>query len=108
MSASADKNIFQLYFDKGKQVPFVVRRNNWNSNYGLVVIEVHPRKTKTGWYGDAIGFGLPPLNGSETNPHYGLPESPKEIPCSGCYQWTVVEEVSEKWLPYLEAAKEKL
>lgn len=96
------KNLFQIYFDNNKKCPFVVRRENWSTNYGLLVSKVIPRKTPNGWYGIAYGYGLPPLDGSPENSYFGIPGEPQEIKCSGCFQWQIVPVVPDVWLSYFK------
>lgn len=95
------KNIIQLYFDVGRQVPFVVRRANWGPQYGLAVTSVSPRRSSGGWYGEASGFGLPPLDGTLPNDYWGFPGQPVSIGTAGSYQWQLVSPVPEHWLQYL-------
>lgn len=96
------KNIIELYFDNNKLVPFVVRRENWNDVFGILVTEVRPRKTATGWYGDVKGFPLPPLNGVAGNDYWGQTGCPAKVSCAGCYQWTLVKDVPEQWQKFMD------
>ena len=91
------KNIVQLYFDNDKKLPFIVRRGSWSDSFALLITSVKPRKTSNGWFGDVIGFGLPPLRGNRQNSYWGTPGNPKKVSCSGCYQWELVTDVHEKW-----------
>jgi hypothetical protein len=91
------KNLVQLYFENGKKLPFVARRNTWNEQYGILVTAVKPRKTETGWYGTVKGFSLPPLDGSQPNDYWGEVGKPTEIPNSGSYQWSLVDNIPDKW-----------
>lgn len=97
----AGKNIVQLYFDNGKRVPFIVRRDNWSGDYALLVTSVRPRRTPTGWYGSVQGFALPPLNGESAAERWGRTGEPIEVNCSGCYQWQLIEQAPREWMGYL-------
>lgn len=98
------KNLIQLYFDNGKSVPFIARRSNWSKQYGLLVTDVKPRKTKSGWYGEVQGFALPPLDGSPANDYWGEVNAPREVPNSGSYQWSMVGDVPAEWKRFVEKA----
>ena len=80
-------NIFQIYKENDCQLPFYVRRQNWNKVYKLKVIEVHPK----GNYGTAIGYAVPAKDKMgftiPVNEYWGTETNPKEISCAGCYQW---------------------
>lgn len=90
----AHKNIIELYFDNGKQCPFVVRRENWSEAYSLLVVSVRPKKTPTGWYGTVYGFALPCAN---QNGYWGWPGEPIEVPNAGSYQWVLVPISKLSW-----------
>ena len=96
------KNIIQLYFDNGKKVPFVVRRENWPASYALVVTRVRPRRSGSGWFGEVEGFPLPPLDGSEGNDYWGRPGEPSDVPNSGSYQWSMVTEIPPEWKVWVQ------
>jgi len=95
------KNLIQLYFDNGKSVPFIVSRESWDCDFGLLVVAVKPKKGPSGWFGSVRGFGLPPLNGQDPNPYWGNPGEPIEVSCAGSYQWELLTQVPEAWQPYL-------
>lgn len=89
------KNIFEIYQDNGRVVPFLVRRASWSDAYALVVTDVMIKKFP---YGTAIGFGLKPLDGSKYTDYWGTEEEPKPINCAGCYQWELVtERIPPEW-----------
>jgi hypothetical protein len=81
-------NIFQIWESIGKTTPFAVRRDNWEEKYYTIVEKVEIKKMP---YGKAYGYTT--INGEFSN-HYEYAEEwvkDKTIPCSGCYQWTLVE-----------------
>ena len=93
-------NIFRLYLENEKKVPFVVRRNSWGEDYGLLVLSVELNRypaSKGGPYGTATGFGLPPLNGNEPQEYWGLPGCPVEVRNAGSWQWERVENIPQEW-----------
>lgn len=79
------KNIFQIWKEIGKKVPFGVRRDNWSNEYYTIVEKIEIRR----WpYGSA--FGYPTINGKYSN-HYEYSNEwvkAKLIPGAGSYQWT--------------------
>jgi hypothetical protein len=99
------KNIMQIYVERGSGVPFVVRRENWSADYGLVVVRVELKDTGRGLYGKAYGFGLPPLNGKRADSRFGTPAKLKEISCAGCYQWEEVLDLPDEWVVSLRIAE---
>lgn len=84
-------NIFQIFIENDKNVPFYVRRASWNRIYKLKVIEVLPK----GNYGKAIGYAVPAIDkmgfALPVNDYWGTEANPKEISCAGCYQWEKVD-----------------
>ncbi|MGB7787489.1 hypothetical protein [Methanoregula sp.] len=84
------KNIFQIWKENDEKVPFAVRRRSVSGQYYTVVERIEIKK----WpYGDA--FGYPTINGQYSG-HYEYSKewrNQKKIPCSGCYQWTLAENV---------------
>jgi hypothetical protein len=96
-------NIFQIYLDVKGTLPFVVRRDNWGSNYGLAIVNVELKRSRHlpisggGPYGRAWGYALPPLDGSPMNEYWGSPSKPKLISCAGCYQWTLIKAIPASW-----------
>ncbi len=84
------KNIAQLYFENGKKLPFIIRRESWNNKYGLLVKSVNPYQS---------GFGLPPLDGSESTGYWAGEIG--DISCSGCYQWILITDIPSQWLQYI-------
>ena len=95
-------NIFSLFRENNQQVPFVVHRHNWSTDYGLVVTSV--TLNKRGPYGTAVGFGLPPLNGQAYNDYWGTPDAPKQVNCAGCGQWRLADEIPEAWKSFIDHA----
>jgi hypothetical protein len=89
-SKGGPKNIFQIWRETGENVPFAVRRDNWAEHFYTVVEKIEIKK----WpYGNA--FGYPTINGRYSN-HYEYAKewkTERKIPCAGCYQWTLVEDV---------------
>ena len=96
------KNIVQRYFENQKKVPFIVRRQSWSENYGMLVTRVIPRKTPSGWYGKVYGYPLPPLNGSEENSYWGTTGKPEIIRNAGSYQWLLIKDIPDLWKPFLK------
>ena len=81
------RNIFQVYLDNDEKLPMVIRRGTWHPNFAIAIVEIEIQKYYKGDpYGMAKGFCLP-VEGKEMNEYWGTPEKPKEISCSGCYQW---------------------
>lgn len=86
-NANFDKNVFQIWLDNDKQLPFKVRRWTWHPETYFLVKEVKVKWAyyeKTGnIYGTAKGDMY--LRGKLADPNITLG-------CSGCYQWTRVKE----------------
>ncbi len=82
------KNIFEIWKDNGKRLPFAVRRVNWTNQYYTIVTGIKIKK----WpYGDAYGY--PTVMGVYSD-HYEYEREWREnqiIPCCGCYQWHYVK-----------------
>ena len=85
-----NKNIFQIWDDNGRKLPFAVRRFNWGPEYCAVVEEIEIRK----WpYGIARGYSM--KNGVPNN-HFAYDNNWRkdhQIPNAGSYQWTLVENI---------------
>ena len=82
------KNIFQLWEENNKLVPFKVKRDNWGDSYYVVVEKIEITNFP---YGKAYGY--PVANSKKTN-HYNYDKKWREeglIPCAGCYQWDMKE-----------------
>jgi len=96
-------NIFQIWDSIGRKTPFAVRRDNWNNEYYTVVESVECEALP---YGKA--FGYPTFNGYYST-HYEYDSKWKKdklIPCCGCYQWTLVENVDlEKYKKGIKATE---
>lgn len=89
------KNIFQIWDEIGRKTPFAVRRDNWSEKFYTIVEKVEIKKFP---YGYAYGFST--TNGVYTN-HYDYDSTWRRkriIPCCGCYQWTLVENVDSEHL----------
>ena len=84
-------NIFQIWESIGRKTPFAVRRDNWSTQFYTIVEKIECEKMP---YGKA--FGYPTINGKMSD-HYnydGKWQREKIIPCCGCYQWQLVENVN--------------
>ena len=82
------KNIFQLWDEIGRKVPFKVRRENWSKRYIVIVEKIECEKMP---YGKAYGYTTD--NGQKSD-HYDHDKTWRltgEIPCAGCYQWYLTE-----------------
>lgn len=101
------KNIIQLYFENNKAVPFIIRREHWANNYGMIITSVNPKKTSNGWYGDVWGYPLPPLDNSSGNSYWGTTGKIEKIKNSGSYQWKRVEDIPEIWKKYMKQELEQ-
>lgn len=89
-------NIFNIYYDIGRALPFEVQRlnrgaNDWYVNQSVLVTIVFPK----GKYGDAFGFYL--QNGERADSYWCTKEDtePKKIPCCGCGGWALVRVIGE-------------
>lgn len=82
------KNIFQLWMDNGKALPFTARRNSWAERTYVVVEIVKLRRLP---YGTA--YGQIYRSGSPIHEHEGLAELP-EIELAGTYTWEMAGGVS--------------
>ena len=82
------KNIFEIWDENGRKLPFAVRRDNWGPEYCAVVEEIEIKK----WpYGIARGYST--RNGYRNN-HFSYDSKwrkDRQIPNAGSYQWTLVE-----------------
>jgi len=66
-----DRNVFQIWDDRGRVVPFRVRRDRWSEHSWFVVTRIEIKKWPYGCaYGQFCGEG---------------PEIP--LNCAGCYEW---------------------
>ena len=89
-----DLNILQIWGNNDFNVPFIVRRENWSMDFGLIVILAEVKKYP---YGDAFGYSLPPLNGASPDPSWGTFEQPLNIEYRELCQWErVTETIREK------------
>lgn len=98
-------NIFNIYYDIGRAIPFEVQRfpkdaNDWYKNQSVLVTEIRPR----GKYGNAFGFYL--QNGQRADSYWCSKDetNPQLIPCCGCGGWSLVRVIGE---PSVEAKDKK-
>ena len=84
-------NIFNIYYDIGRALPFEVQRfpkdvTDWYRNQSVLVTEIHTR----GKYGEALGFYL--RKGERADSYWCSKEEtePQLIPCCGCGGWSLV------------------
>lgn len=94
-------NIFNIYYDIGRALPFEVQRfpkdaTDWYKNQSVLVTKIHPR----GKYGDALGFYL--QKGKRADSYWCSKDEtePQLIPCCGCGGWSLVRVIGE---PTVEA-----
>lgn len=93
-------NIFNIYYNIGKRVPFQVKRSHvglkgWRdkdyrySKEGktFMVERVEPR----GKYGEAYGYCLIDNVRNDEYMHEVYPDNKGEIPCAGCGEWVLVD-----------------
>ena len=98
-------NIFNIYYDIGRAVPFEVQRfpkgaTDWYRNQSVLVTRIKPR----GQYGEAFGFYL---QGGERADSYWCSKDetePQPIPCCGCAGWSLVRVIGE---PTVKATEKK-
>lgn len=85
------KNIFQIWSEIGKRIPFAVRRDNWSNEYYTIVEKIELRRYPYGY-----AYGYPTING-EYSDHYDYDidwKNKRVIPCAGCYQWSFVSDAN--------------
>lgn len=94
-------NIFNIYYDIGRALPFEVQRfpkdaTDWYKNQSVLVTEIHPK----GKYGDAFGYYL--QKGKRADSYWCKKDEtePQLIPCCGCGGWSLVRVIGE---PTVEA-----
>ena len=82
------KNVFEIWDENGRKLPFSVRRDTWGPEYCAVVEEIEIRK----WpYGIARGYSA--RNGCR-NTHFSYDSKwrqDRQIPNAGSYQWTLAQ-----------------
>jgi hypothetical protein len=80
------KNVFQLWMENNKKLPFKVRRFSWRPTTFFLVTKIEVKQDyyeKTGkLYGKAYGDMY--LRGK-------LASQGKPLNCAGCYQWELIE-----------------
>ncbi len=89
------KNVFQIWHENGKRVPFRVQKLNWakESYFSVVRVEISPKQTdyfeNTGdMYGQAFGFFY--YKGKQTTKG-----EPVELRNSGVYKWRLLHGENE-------------
>ncbi len=85
------ENIFQIWDRIGRKTPFAVRRDNWSEPHYTIVEDIECEDLP---YGKAYGYAT--VNGVFSM-HYeydGKWRRDNIIPCCGCYQWTLAENVN--------------
>ena len=86
-------NIFNIYYNIGRRVPFQVKRSRnddlRHSKEGktFMVERVEPR----GKYGEAYGYCLIDNVRNDEYMKEIYPDNKGEIPCAGCGEWTLVD-----------------
>ena len=85
------KNVFELWMENDKKLPFKVKRRSWHPyTYFLVKIIEDVKwdyyKEKGKLYGKAYGDMF--LRGKLTDKNI-------KLNCDGCYQWEIVKDVSD-------------
>lgn len=98
-------NIFNIYYDIGRALPFEVQRfpkdaTDWYKNQSVLVTEIHPRSK----YREAFGFYL--QKGEHADSYWCKKNEtePQLIPCCGCGGWSLVCVTGE---PTVEAQEKK-
>lgn len=81
-------------YDTQGTLPFVVRRRGWPEEAALLITDVQPRHSRSGWFGEVTGFALKRRSEDE---YWGTEEEPISPSSSGSYQWSLVPE--EQYLP---------
>jgi hypothetical protein len=82
------RNIFQIYFDLKKKLPFKVRRVTWADWRVIEVVRIDPKEKPTGVFGEAY-TNTAWYGESELYPKNEHGET--FIGSSGSYQWIPVE-----------------
>lgn len=81
------KNVFQLWEENGKQLPFKVRRWTWYQATYFLVTEVVIKK----WpYGKAYGHLYMRGERQAGNYKYDSEKKAYDLGCAGNYQWEIV------------------
>lgn len=98
-------NIFNIYYDIGRALPFEVQRfpkdaTDWYKNQSVLVTKILPR----GRYGDAFGFYLQKGERADSNWCSKEETEAQPIPCCGCGGWSLVRVIGE---PTAEAKEKK-
>ncbi len=89
-------NLFNIYYDIGRALPFEAQRlqrgaSDWYVNQSVLVTRIHPK----GKYGHAFGFYL--QKGERADSYWCSKEEtePQPIPCCGCGGWSLVRVIGE-------------
>lgn len=88
-------NIFNIYYNIGKRIPFQVKRSrSLNADYRcntegktFMVERIEPK----GQYGKAYGYCLIDNVRNDEYMKQVYPDNNGEIPCAGCGEWTLVD-----------------
>lgn len=83
-------NIFEIWDGIGRKTPFAVRRDHWSEEQYAIIEKIECEKMP---YGKA--FGHPIINGEYSN-RFDYDQDwrdEKIIPCCGCYQWTLADDI---------------
>jgi len=83
------KNIFQIWDENNRTIPFKVRREHWPINCMVVVERIECEKLP---YGKAFGF---PIKDGVESGHFNYDKHWKKeklIPSCGSYQWVLVND----------------
>lgn len=88
-------NIFNIYYNIGKRVPFQVKRTRnsdmdfrYNQKGRTFMVErVEPK----GKYGKAFGYCLIDGIRDDNYMQEAYPNNNGEIPCAGCGEWTLID-----------------
>jgi len=84
-----NKNIFQIWDDLDRVVPFKVRRKHWPVNCAVVVEKIECENLP---YGKAFGY---PIMDRIRSDHFDYDKhwvNERLIPSCGSYQWIVVND----------------
>ena len=97
------KNVFQIWMDLNKKLPFKVRRWSWHPTTYFEVTGISFRKKDEDYYkrtGDLYGSaqGYMFLRGKKVS------DEEEGLGCAGCYQWELISNMNKN-LMTLEVKK---